>query len=150
MAMAFQIGAALGTDDEWLLAQIANLGYHVGIVAQLLNDIEGVDPNADYLSSDIRLRKKTLPIAYAIACATEEDITAIRTWAEGTTALTHAEAKHLAALIYELGGIHYTWVVADTHRHEALTLVDTIATQTGRDELRELHRLIPTIQARRQ
>ncbi len=66
-AMACQVGAAVAVDDPAILELVGDFGRHVGVVAQLLNDLAGVDPDSASRGSDLRRGKKTLPIAYALA-----------------------------------------------------------------------------------
>lgn len=66
VAMACQLGALVTTDDPNLVARLASFGRTIGIVVQLLNDLAAIDPSAPECGSDLRRRKKTLPIAYAL------------------------------------------------------------------------------------
>lgn len=149
VAAACQIGAALATDDAVILALIGRFGFHVGITAQLLNDIAGVDPNVPDRGSDLRLRKKTLPVAYALRCAAEEGISALLTWSTSTTPITSADEQQIAITICNLGALHYTWIIADAHRREALSVVRQLAQTTQRQQVAHLRRLIPKVRARR-
>lgn len=149
VAMACQVGAATATDDPTILELVGRFGAHVGIVAQLLNDIAGVDPDEPGRGSDLRRKKKTLPIAYALRCASEEDLSAVLNWSHSTTPLSNQEATHLALIMRDLGALHYTWVVADTHRREALAVVQELVKLTERHDVYGLRQLIPAVRARR-
>lgn len=144
-AMACQVGAAVAVDDPAILELVGDFGRHVGVVAQLLNDLAGVDPDSASRGSDLRRGKKTLPIAYALRCARDEGLPHIEEWFRQSARPGAADEAQLLAAIRDLGALHYTWVVADAHRREALDTLDTLAHRTGRDEVRRLSRLVPPV-----
>jgi geranylgeranyl pyrophosphate synthase len=146
VAMACEVGALVAGEDAAMRAAIGEFGRHVGVVAQILNDIAGVADD-DALSGDLRLGKKTLPIAYALRCAREEEMPSLLTWAARPQALGKEELQAIRAAIWAVGGVHYAWVVADTYRREALGVIDALVRRTGRTELRGLRRLIPSTRA---
>lgn len=141
-ATACQVGAAVATEDEQVLSLVGVFGEHVGMVAQLLNDIGGV-----LVGSDIARRKKTLPAAYALRCAHEEGISEIALWYADDPHPNEIDADRVSEIIRELGGIHYASVVASAHRQEALALVNELVRVTGRQEVRKLRRLVPQVWA---
>ena len=139
VAVAFQVGAAAAVDDEDLLAKMGDFGCHVGLVAQLLNDMLDIAP--DGRGSDLRRGKKTLPVAYLLRCVREDGL--VLPFTAGDPARTPEEEEQRARLIGELGGLDYTWVVAEAHRREALALLPQMARLTGRKEVFRLRRLVP-------
>ena len=147
-AMACRVGAACADDDPAILREIGRFGHHVGVVAQVLNDIAGVDPASARRGTDLRRRKKTLPVAYALRCGREEGLVAVQAWARGVGGPSDGEDERMARAIRDLGGLHFGWVVADTHRREALAVLDALARGTGRDAVRGLCRLIPPVRFR--
>ncbi len=70
IAGALQAGAMLGTEDERLISRFGELGENLGMAFQVRDDILGVWGNhaetGKPLGNDIRRRKKTLPVLYAI------------------------------------------------------------------------------------
>ena len=58
-----------------------------------------------------------------------------------------SEQKDLTRLIDTLGALHYTWIVADAYRREALRVLEELVRVTARDEARSLRRLIPSVHA---
>lgn len=62
VSMACQVGAAIATEDRAILDLVGRFGTHVGVVAQLLNDLVDVDPLV-VRGNDLRRHKRTLPIA---------------------------------------------------------------------------------------
>ena len=149
VAMACTVGAALATDDAVTLNAIATFGTHVGVIAQLLNDSAALTPQEAALSTDLQRRKKTLPISFALHYAQEAQQHDLLRWAESTHPLSAADCAQLATAIAELGGLHYAWVVADTHRREALATLRMVQRATGRRSVWTLRQLIPQLRARR-
>jgi len=70
IACAMEIGALLGTDDEDLIESFCSVGRRLGLAFQIRDDLLGIWSNQEEtgkpLASDIRHRKKTLPIVYAL------------------------------------------------------------------------------------
>ncbi|MBI4493321.1 MAG: polyprenyl synthetase family protein [Chloroflexi bacterium] len=149
VAMACKVGAAVATDNPAVLEVVGQFGTHVGVVGQLLNDLAGVAPDDPARGSDLRRRKKTLPVAYALRCAREEGLSSVLTWYEGTAPHTDEKEEQLATTIRDLGALHYAWVVADSHRREAFDGLAALARLTGREEVLRLRRLVPTTGAQR-
>lgn len=114
-AMACQIGAAIATDDDEVIALAGRFGRHLGIVAQLLNDIAGVGASGAKVGSDLIRRKKTLPIVFALQCARQENLPLILEWANAIEPL-HRDNEAVVAAIRSLGGLHFTWAVAAYER----------------------------------
>jgi geranylgeranyl pyrophosphate synthase len=148
VAMACQVGAAVATDDAEILEAMGRFGAHVGIMAQLENDLAGVDGGRKR-GSDIRRRKKTLPVAYALRCAEEEDLPEILSWYRGIPPVRDLDEERVVSAIRETGALHYAWVVADAHRGEAVRILLDLIRVTGRGQVRQLRRLIPVIRERR-
>ncbi|MGZ3583267.1 MAG: polyprenyl synthetase family protein [Ktedonobacterales bacterium] len=143
VAMACQVGAAVATDDLGLIETLGQFGCHVGLAAQLLNDLAGINSENATRGSDLRRKKKTLPVTYAIRCAQEEGMERLLAWYQGMPDGDITTEQDIASMIRELGGLHYGWVVADTHRREALALLRALAHATGRNEVHQLRQLVP-------
>jgi geranylgeranyl diphosphate synthase type I len=60
------LGALLGTDEPNLIEQLGSFGRSLGLAYQIKNDLEGIE-------DDIRQKKKTLPIIYALNKAEERE-----------------------------------------------------------------------------
>lgn len=144
VALACQVGGALATDDGEVLSMVGEIGRRAGVAAQLLNDIGGV-----MAGNDLRRRKKTLPIAYALRCAREEGLQDVLTLHRGVGTSNERDAQRLAEIIRDLGALHYALVVAEAHRQEALRLVRDLIKLTGREEAGEMRRLVPRVWATR-
>lgn len=149
VAMACRMGATLATDNEEVLELVGMFGSHVGVIAQLLNDSAALVPNDAAHHTDIQRRKKTLPISFALHYARLQPQAELLQWAESYDDLSPTECERIAALIQELGSLHYAWVVADTHRREALATLRTLQTRVECREVWALRRLIPPLRAQR-
>lgn len=70
IACSVEVGALLGSDDEGLIQSLHHLGRNLGLAFQIRDDILGIwgsqEETGKPRGSDIRHRKKTLPIAYAL------------------------------------------------------------------------------------
>ena len=74
---SLEIGALLGTSDESMLVRLRLFGHYLGMTFQIHDDVLSLwgdekvtgKPN----TSDIQMKKKTLPIVYALEKTTGED-----------------------------------------------------------------------------
>ncbi|CCF86038.1 polyprenyl synthetase family protein [Nitrolancea hollandica] len=148
VAMACQVGAAVAVDDAATIEAVGVFGRHIGVISQLLNDLAGIEPDVSRQSSDLRRKKKTLPVAYSLRCAREEGVADILEWYQESTLWSRRGEERIAATIHDLGALHFTWVVAETHRQEALTALRTLGKITGRSEVMRLRSLVPALRMR--
>ena len=108
---AFRVGALLGTEDRLLVEKYAELGWHLGMYAQLANDIEDVLPGRSD-KSDVRHGKKTLPLVFGLDGN-----------GHGHGELEPKDEAELRATLWKSGALHYTWVVGELHRQKAREIV---------------------------
>lgn len=153
VALACQVGAVVATDDAAVLATVGAFGMHAGTVAQILNDLAGVAPGDPRRGSDLRRRKKTLPVAFALRCAREEGIAPLLAWYGPAPSATPSSGpgpgeEAIARLMFDLGGHDYAAVVADAHRREARAALRRLLRLTGRAAVGDLRRLIPAVRWR--
>jgi geranylgeranyl diphosphate synthase type I len=70
LATATQVGAILATDDAQAIEQCYRFGEHLGLAFQIQDDVLGTwgdeQVTGKSAASDIRDRKKTLPVVYAL------------------------------------------------------------------------------------
>lgn len=144
VSMACQVGVAVATDQTNLIEGVGELGRHIGIVAQLLNDIAGISEGG----SDLSRRKKTLPVAYALRCAKEEHIPPLIAWYNRGCEPLDLSEERMAKMLNDLGALHYAYVVADAHRRQAERTLESLVRDSGCQALLELGRLIPVVRAR--
>ena len=117
---AAMLGAALATDDDALVETAGRFGENLAVARQLLNDIAGVIPDGPP-STDIALRRKTAPIAFALAVAEDVNPAAgrVRAALSGTPEQRALNSEDIRRDIQEAGGISYAWILARVHATRA-------------------------------
>lgn len=149
VAIACEAGAVVATADPAIHAAVGAFGMHAGMVAQILNDLAGVAPDDSGRGSDLRLRKKTLPVVYALQCAREEGIAPLLDWysaaAQALGGASPGDEEAIVALVHDLGGMEYAGVVAALHRQEARVALRRLLRLSGQPAVGRLRRLIPAV-----
>jgi len=89
LGASLHLGALVATDDEPQVGRFARCGHLLGLAFQIRDDILGVWGTADVtgkpVAADIRRRKKSLPVVYAMAMAqAEEREQLLRVYSQGT------------------------------------------------------------------
>ncbi|MFM9371237.1 polyprenyl synthetase family protein [Streptomyces sp. Da 82-17] len=135
LACAVSIGAVLGGADERTADALERYGYHLGLAFQAVDDLLGIwgDPDATGKQtwSDLRQRKKSLPVVAALSAEGEA--------AEKLGELLAADAKSTdfenfseeefaarAALIEEAGGRAWTAEEARRQHRIAVEALDSV------------------------
>lgn len=124
-----ELGALVATDTPEVIEGHARFGWHFGLMLQLMNDVAAVWP-AGAAKSDLRLRKKTLPVAFALNIpgssnrhsALVQDFYA----ADGEASRTEEDVKWA---LWRCGAIHYTWIVASREKAMAAKIVHHLASE---------------------
>ncbi len=136
LACASSIGAVLGGADERTADTLEKYGYHLGLAFQAVDDLLGIwgDPvsTGKQTWSDLRQRKKSLPVVAALAAggpASERlgEILAADAKSSDVAHFSEEEFAARAALIEEAGGRE--WTAQEARRQhtiaiEALNAVD--------------------------
>jgi geranylgeranyl diphosphate synthase type I len=148
VGMACEVGAAVASKDQAVLDVAHDFGVHCGIVAQLLNDLVAIDPEVRQRGSDLRLRKKTLPVAYALECARQEGVHAILDWFDRPDENQQLDETQIAQYMQQVGAAHFAWVVADSHRLEAFAALRRLQSLTGAMDPRPLRSVVPRVSPR--
>lgn len=104
-----ELGAIIAGAPEWRIAAMAEFGRQLGLAFQLQDDVLGIwgDPAVTgKAGSDLKHRKKTLPVIYAAGC--NPVVRALYFQPQVDAALrrefTDAEVEHLRGLIESCGG----------------------------------------------
>jgi geranylgeranyl pyrophosphate synthase len=145
--MAFEVGAAVATNDVAVIESVGALGESVGLVAQLLNDLGGVDI-ASGNKTDFRARTKTAPVAYLLRSAAEDNHQVVLDWYANSDLDDPAHERELAVLAHDLGAMDFAWILADTHRREAVAALKGAAVELNKPELLKLMPLLPSVRGR--
>jgi geranylgeranyl diphosphate synthase, type I len=131
LACAVSIGAVLGGADDRTADALESYGYHLGLAFQAVDDLLGIwgDPGATGKQtwSDLRQRKKSLPVVAALA-APDPAATRLAELMRNDATKTQAEFEDFdeaefatrAALIEEAGGRE--WTSAEAQRQHATAL----------------------------
>jgi geranylgeranyl diphosphate synthase type I len=125
------LGAGLGTDDPEEMDLYGRFGWHFGMMLQLMNDVGAVWPKASGNNSDLRLRKKTLPLVYATSGAgggDGRDRHMIQAYSESEET-TSVDEGTLKWALWRSGAIHYTWMVAAREKAKALHIARIFASK---------------------
>lgn len=129
LACAVSIGAVLGGADDRTADTLEAYGYHLGLAFQAVDDLLGIwgDPDATGKQtwSDLRQRKKSLPVVAALAAggpASEKLGELLAADAESNDFDTFSEEEFAtrAALIEEAGGRE--WTTQEARRQHAVAI----------------------------
>ncbi|GAQ62284.1 polyprenyl synthetase family protein [Streptomyces scabiei] len=129
LACACSIGAVLGGADDHTADTLEKYGYHLGLAFQAVDDLLGIwgDPVATGKQtwSDLRQRKKSLPVVAALAAggpASERlgEILAADAKASDFENFSEEEFAARAALIEQAGGRE--WAVQEARRQHTIAI----------------------------
>ncbi|MFF1448090.1 polyprenyl synthetase family protein [Streptomyces sp. NPDC058274] len=135
LACACSIGAVLGGADDRTADILEKYGYHLGLAFQAVDDLLGIwgDPEATGKQtwSDLRQRKKSLPVVAALAAggpASEQlgELLAADAKASDFENFSEEEFAVRAALIEEAGGREWTAQEARRQHTIAIEALDTV------------------------
>ncbi|MER6995497.1 polyprenyl synthetase family protein [Streptomyces sp. NPDC000410] len=129
LACAMSIGAVLGGADDRTADTLEEYGHHLGIAFQAVDDLLGIwgDPDATGKQtwSDLRQRKKSLPVVAALAAggpASERlgELLAADAKSNDLDSFSEEEFATRAALIEEAGG--RDWTAQEARRQHAIAV----------------------------
>ncbi|MBQ0985845.1 polyprenyl synthetase family protein [Streptomyces sp. F63] len=135
LACATSIGAVLGGADDHLADSLESYGYHLGLAFQAVDDLLGIwgDPEATGKQtwSDLRQRKKSLPVVAALAAGGAASdrlaaILAVDAKSDRTEDFDETEFAERAALIEEAGGRAWTSEEAQRQHAAAIGALDRV------------------------
>jgi geranylgeranyl diphosphate synthase type I len=139
---ALHLGALLGTDNRASISSLCSFGRKVGLAYQIRNDLLDIwgkkEEMGSTLLSDIKQKKKTLPLIYALEKATNEG-------KERLVEIYHKgriSAEDIAVVLHILdsaGGRSYTEQVVERYHLEALQELDSAGLiPSAQQEFREM------------
>lgn len=143
-SLACRAGAMLADATDELAACYGRYGYHLGLLVQISDDLDGLWSRPGR-RSDLAAGKQTLPVAYSLSVAPagtkEQLIRALELAARDARA--EAEAR---ALMGRMGASLYLAVEAQRHLQEAqMALCLAHPTELANDQLLDLlQRVVPT------
>jgi geranylgeranyl diphosphate synthase type I len=132
---AFGIGASLAGAEARVVEILTRLGQEIGCIAQLTNDVQDVlpgntgapdEPGHDFAfpapKTDLRQRKRTLPIVFALRDDSPEP-NAVQRAFQGEAGISEEEMRRS---VVEAGGLYFANLVAEVHRQRALEAVEEL------------------------
>lgn len=117
------IGATLATEDEVKINSFRNFGRSIGLAFQIIDDILGIWEKAEHTgkpkASDVRNRKKTLPVLYSMEKATEEDRKTLKEL-YSKPKLTEEDVEKVLSILEDSGAHDYSRKMAEKYERAAL------------------------------
>lgn len=157
LACSASIGAVLAGAPAEAVEALSGYGYHLGLAFQAVDDLLGIWGQPEVTGkpawSDLRQRKKSVPVAYALSSGSrvaerlaglldETDPGRMRA-AEGGQPVSEEDLALAAKLVQEAGGRDWTRAEAERQLGLALRRLDTMTVPDGaRGELVELARFV--------
>jgi len=142
LGASFHLGALVAVDDEPLVERFTRCGQLLGLAFQIRDDILGAWGAADVtgkpVAADIRRRKKSLPVVYAMAAAeAAEREQLLRLYSQG--APSEEEVGIVLELLDRHGAYDYCQQMAQERVEQALAeLAPVDMDPTARRELEEV------------
>ncbi len=139
IASACAAGAASTTEDEVLINRMHTFGEKIGIAFQIRDDLFdfGTDDVGKPLGIDIKEKKMTLPLIYALQNASKADkrriIRTIKKYNEQPE-----KVKEVIEFVRESGGLEYTRQAMYDYRDQAFELLHQFPHSPVRQALEEL------------
>ena len=126
---SLEIGALLGTDDESLLARLKLFGHYLGMTFQVHDDVLSLwgdeqvtgKPN----TSDIEMKKKTLPIVYALEKTKGEDRELLWSIYHKKT-VGPADIENVLHILNRLDAQGYVQGMSDKHYRQAISELNAV------------------------
>lgn len=145
MGGACALGALYGRAEREQVRHLRRFGEHLGLAFQHVDDLLGIwgDPaiTGKPVHSDLRNRKKTLPVVAALTSGTAAGQELSELY-ERTTPLPDNELAHAAVLVDRAGGRAWSQSQADELMARALRQLDPVGRSPATVELVALARLV--------
>ncbi|MFQ5342339.1 MAG: polyprenyl synthetase family protein, partial [Anaerolineae bacterium] len=146
LAASLEIGARLATDDATVVDAYRQLGEELGLAFQIVDDILGAWGDealtGKSAGNDLRRKKKTLPVVYALEREAAADEQPFRTLYQQDT-LSDADVETTLRLLEEAGARRYAEDLAQQHWQRAVdTLAEIGIDNPAQRRLRDLARFL--------
>ena len=142
LAACTACGARSVSDDAETIQLMKELGENIGIAFQIRDDIldyEGTGITGKIVGNDIKEKKITLPLIYALensANSTRRHIINI----VKSRKKTKSEISEVISFVTEYGGLDYSELKMNQYRDKALAILDSYADSEVKESLREFVR----------
>jgi geranylgeranyl diphosphate synthase type I len=133
MASGVEAAAILASRDPEVIAALRRFGDRLGLAFQMADDVKGAfwleSASGKAEAGDLRRRKKTMPVIWALNHASDADQTRLRELfapGDGDRQLTDAEVDEAAAILERSGARDTTLAEARRYRDEALAELEAV------------------------
>ncbi|TVZ38284.1 octaprenyl-diphosphate synthase [Alteromonadaceae bacterium 2753L.S.0a.02] len=138
---ACEIGAVIAGASATQRACAKQIGYHLGVAFQLVDDALDYQGDAASLGKnvgdDLAEGKPTLPLIHAITHSSDTEVELIRA---AIRAGGIDKLQQIISIVRERGGLEYTMRCANTHADEALALIEQLPASPFQSALADLTR----------
>lgn len=128
-ACSLQLGSLVGSNDLKLSEGFAHFGRQLGILFQVRDDMLGVwgleKETGKPLAADIRRRKKSLPIVYALSSVSGDTKSRLLEVYKNES-LLESDVSDVLAILDSIRAKDYCYEVAVARRDEALKTLDAL------------------------
>jgi geranylgeranyl diphosphate synthase, type I len=146
LSASARTGAVLAGAEDSVIAALGRYGEHVGMAFQLVDDVLGIwgDPavTGKPVLSDLRSKKKSLPVAYVLGHR-DGQAAELAAWLAAPGPAAEPQLHRIAELISDAGG--RSWALAEAEREVELA-VDAVHSvpliESARAELIDLTRFL--------
>jgi geranylgeranyl pyrophosphate synthase len=119
-SIASRSGARLATEDASRIENFCKFGYHLGILIQILDDLEDLDPQnfRDLFSNPAQLYR-TLPFVYALEVSSQEELEMLESYFESEIMDEHLSSE-VTGLLDKCGAGIYIHAEIQKHQERAI------------------------------
>lgn len=130
-----RIGAMAAGAPYRVVEACAKFGGYVAVFAALVNDLNDARPGSEH-KSDIRLKRKTPPVAFLLNRALGDRFAEARRLLCKEGPLDASEEAVVRQAVEESGALHFTAALADVFRYKAMGVLDSMEGQVDKGLLR--------------
>lgn len=140
-----QCGAIAATDDEDTLTKMAQIGMDIGIAFQIKDDLfdYGLEDIGKPKRNDIKERKVTLPLIYALEHATATEKLHIRRLMKKRKK-TEKDIERIVSFVHEKNGLRLAEIKMNEYTAKAISLLHTLPAERGIEDFEALIHFIVT------
>ncbi|TVR15901.1 MAG: polyprenyl synthetase family protein [Balneolaceae bacterium] len=145
IAACCQCGAIAATDDDYIAEAMHNVGLDIGIAFQIKDDLfdYGRDDIGKPTRNDIKERKVTLPLIYALENASKPKQLHIRRLMRKRKK-TNKDINKIVAFVHEYNGLEAAEKKMVEYTENALATLRTLPVKRGFEDFEDLIRFIIT------
>jgi geranylgeranyl diphosphate synthase type I len=128
LSCASAIGAALASAPDGVVTSLSSFGLHVGVAFQAVDDLLGIwgrpEVTGKPAASDLRERKKSIPVVAALSSGTPAGDELRDLQPDPSVPLTEEQIERAARLVDEAGGRRWAQAEADRRIEQAAAALD--------------------------